>query len=133
MTQKIEVPESLTDLLHGANTAVLSTVGADGLPQSTAVWYLVGDDGVLRTSITTDRQKYRNLVRHPKATLFILDPTNPYRTIEIRANVELTPDPENAMVHQFADKYGVPVETLLQAGGDRVVATFDPVKVNANG
>ena len=64
MTQKIEVPESLTDLLHGPNTAVLTTVGSDGLPQSTAVWFLVGDDGVLRTSITTDRQKYRNLVRH---------------------------------------------------------------------
>ena len=93
MTHKIEVPDSLTDLLDGPNTAVLTTVGADGLPQSTAVWYLVADDGVLRTSITTDRQKYRNLVRHPKATLFILDPTNPYRTIEIRANVELTPDP----------------------------------------
>lgn len=133
MTTKIDVPDSLTDLLHGPNTAVLTTVGADGLPQSTAVWYLVGEDGVLRTSITTDRQKYRNLVRHPKATLFILDPTNPYRTIEIRANVELTPDPEKAMVHEFADKYGVPVETLLQAGGDRVVATFDPIKVNANG
>lgn len=133
MTQTIEVPESLTDLLHGANTAVLTTVGADGVPQATAVWYLVGDDGVLRTSITTDRQKYRNLARHPKATLFILDPANPYRTIEIRANVELTPDPDKVMLPQFAEKYGVPVEVLEQAGGDRVVATFDPIKVNANG
>jgi PPOX class probable F420-dependent enzyme len=133
MANTIQVPESLTDLLAGPNTAVLTTVGADGLPQSTAVWYLVGDDGILRTSITTDRQKHRNLVRHPKATLFILDPTNPYRTIEIRADVELTPDPDKAMLPQFAEKYGVPVEVLQQAGGDRVVATFDPVKVNANG
>lgn len=133
MTTKVEVPDSLADLLNGPNTAVLTTVGADGLPQSTAVWYLVGDDGVLRTSITTDRQKYRNLVRHPKATLFILDPANPYRATEIRANVEMTPDPDKAMVHEFAEKYGVPVDTLLQTGGDRVIATFDPVKVNTNG
>lgn len=133
MTARIEVPESLADLLEGPNTAVLTTVGADGLPQSTAVWYLVGDDGVLRTSITTDRQKYRNLVRHPKATLFILDPTNPYRSIEVRANVELTPDPDKAMLPKFAEKYSVPVEMLEQAGGDRVVITFEPVKVNANG
>jgi PPOX class probable F420-dependent enzyme len=133
MAKKIEFPESLTDLLTGPNTAVLTTVGADGLPQSTAVWYLVGDDGIVRTSITTDRQKYRNLVRRPKATLFILDPTNPYRTIEIRANVELTPDPDKAMLPQFAEKYGVAVEVLEEAGGDRVVATFDPVKVNTNG
>lgn len=133
MTHRIEVPESLSDLLHGPNTAVLTTVGADGLPQSTAVWYLVGDDGVLRSSITTDRQKYRNLVRHPKATLFILDPANPYRTIEIRAKVELSPDPDMAMLPQFAEKYGVPVEVLQEAGDERVVATFDPAKVNANG
>ena len=132
LTTTIEVTESLTDLLTGPNPAVLTTEGADGLPQSTAVWYLVGDDGVLRTSITTDRHKYRNLVRHPKATLFILDPTNPYRTIEIRANVELSARPRKAMVPQFAEKYGVPVEVLLQASGDRVVATFDPVKVNGN-
>ncbi len=133
MATKIEVPESLVDLLQGPNTAVLTTVGDNGLPQSTAVWYLVGDDGVLRTSITTDRQKYRNLVRHPKATLFILDPTNPYRSIEIRANVELTPDPDKAMLPKFAEKYNVPVEMLEQAGGDRVVIAFEPVKVNANG
>jgi PPOX class probable F420-dependent enzyme len=133
MAEKIEVPDSLQDLLHGPNTAVLTTVGNDGLPQSTAVWYLVGEDGVLRTSITTDRQKYRNVARHPKATLFILDPNDPYRTIEIRANVQLEPDPDKAMLPLFAEKYGVPVEVLQQAGGDRVVATFDPIKVNANG
>jgi PPOX class probable F420-dependent enzyme len=133
MAEKVDVPESLSDLLSGPNTAVLTTVGADGLPQSTAVWYLIGDDGVLRASITTDRQKYRNLARHPKATLFILDPTNPYRTIEIRANVELEPDPDKAMLPLFAEKYGVPLEALQQAGGERVVATFDPVKVNASG
>jgi PPOX class probable F420-dependent enzyme len=104
MATKIDVPETLTDLLNGANTAVLTTVGADGLPQSTAVWYLFDEDGILKTSITVDRQKYKNLARHPRATLFILDPTNPYRTIEIRANVELTPDPDKALLPVFAEK-----------------------------
>ena len=97
------------------------------------MWYLVDEDGVLKTSITVERQKYKNLARHPKATLFILDPTNPFRTIEIRANVELTPDPDKSLLPVFAEKYGVPVEVLQEAGGDRVVATFDPVRINANG
>ena len=86
MTTNIEVPATHADLLDAPNTAVLTTVGAGGQPQSTAVWYLVDDDGALKTSLTTDRQKYRNLTRNPKATLFILDPANPYRTLEIRAN-----------------------------------------------
>jgi PPOX class probable F420-dependent enzyme len=133
MTTKLDIPDTHADLLAAPNTAVLTTVGADGLPQSTAVWYLVDDDGVLKTSITTDRQKYKNLARHPKATLFILDPANPYRTFEVRAEVELEPDPDKALLPKFAERYSTPVEVLQQAGGDRVVASFNPVRVVANG
>src|SRR5215207_1623780 len=86
MAMTLDVPDTHVDLLEAPNTAVLTTIGANGQPQSTAVWFLV-EDGVLKTSITTDRQKYRNLSRNPKATLFVLDPTNPYRTVEIRATV----------------------------------------------
>src|SRR5437764_7957028 len=101
MTTNLEIPATHTDLVDGPNTAVLTTVGADGQPQSTAVWFLVDDDGVLKTSITTDRQKYRNLTRNPKATLFVLDPTNPFRSLEVRATVELAPDPDKSLLPTF--------------------------------
>jgi PPOX class probable F420-dependent enzyme len=132
MSTKIEIPDTHADLFGAPNTAVLTTVGKDGLPQSTAVWYLVDDDGVLKTSISTDRQKYRNLARNPKATLFILDPANPFRTLEVRATVELTPDPEKALLPKFAARYNVPVE-MLDIPGDRVVGAFAPVRVVAHG
>jgi PPOX class probable F420-dependent enzyme len=132
LTIPATIPDSHMEFMNAPNTAVLTTVGADGQPQSTAVWYLI-EEGVLKTSITTDRQKYKNLVRNPKATLFVLDPTNPYRTIEIRANVELAPDPEKSLLPKFAAHYNVPVEVLAQAGSDRVTATFSPVRINANG
>lgn len=133
MTTNTTIPDSHADLLDGPNTAVLTTVGSDGQPQSTAVWVLRDSDGIVKTSITTDRQKYKNLVGNPKATLFVLDPTNPYRTIEIRATVDLVPDPDKELLPVFADKYGVPLEALTQAGGDRAVATLNPVRVVANG
>src|SRR3954468_1886133 len=128
-----EVPDSHADLLDAPNTAVLTTVGPDGQPQSTAVWFLVDDDGLLKTSITTDRQKYRNLTRNPKATLFVLDPANPFRSIEVRATVELRPDTDKALLPKFAARYSTPVEMLDQPGSDRVVATLTPVRVIANG
>jgi PPOX class probable F420-dependent enzyme len=131
-TSRLEIPESHAELFHAPNTAVLTTVGKDGLPQSTAVWYLV-HDGVLKTSILTSRQKYRNLFRHPKASLFVLDPTNPYRSVEVRAEVELAPDPDKTLLPTFAEHYGVPVEALEAAGDDRVIATFNPVRVVTNG
>ena len=132
MTTKPSIPTTHADLLEAPNTAVLTAVGADGQPQSTAVWFLV-DDGAIKTSITTDRQKYKNLARTPKATLFVLDPQNPFRTLEVRAEVDLALDTDRALLPKFAERYNVPVEVLEQAGGDRVVATLSPVRVVANG
>ena len=132
-TNQIQIPASHADFFAAPNTAVLTTVGKDGMPQSTAVWYVVDDDGVLKTSILTSRQKYKNLARHPKASLFVLDPTNPHRSVEVRATVELTPDPDKALLPTFAAHYGVPVEVLEQSGDDRAIATLTPVRVIVNG
>jgi len=133
VSQQFDLPESHADLLRSPYIGVLTTVGADGLPQSTAVWYLLDDDGVLKTSTTTERQKYKNLVRHPKATLFVLDPANPYRTIEVRANVELIPDPDKALLSKVAAHYDTPAEPILRLGGDRVIIAFDPVRIVTTG
>src|SRR3954468_17279250 len=119
-TSTLDIPGSHAEFFAGPHTAVLTTVGQDGLPQSTAVWYLV-DDGVLKTSILRSRQKYKNLARHPKASLFVLDPTNPYRSVEIRAEIELTPDPDKALLPKFAEHYDVPVEALESSGDDRAI------------
>jgi PPOX class probable F420-dependent enzyme len=131
-TARLDIPDSHAEFFAAPNTAVLTTVGKDGLPQSTAVWYLV-DDGVLKTSILMSRQKYKNLVGRPKASLFVLDPTNPYRSVEVRADIELTPDPDKSLLPKFAEHYSVPLEALEAAGDDRVIATFKPVRVVTNG
>ena len=77
------VPESHRDLLRSPLTATLTTIDINGRPQSTAVWYFVDDDGQLKGSTTSDRQKYKNLRHDPNCDLFIIDPQNPFRTLEI--------------------------------------------------
>ena len=61
---------------------------------------LLGDDGVLRMSLATNRQKYRNLVRDPHATVFALDPQNPFRMPDLLAEdrvvVTFAPERVNA-------------------------------------
>jgi len=133
MAAIIEVPDSHADLLANPGVAVLTTIGTDGLPQSTAVWYLVDDDGVLKTSVDASRQKYKNLVRTPKATLFLFDPANPFRTLEIRATVELVPDPEKIYVQKAAERYGTSAEKLDTPESVRFVIVFDPKRVVAFG
>jgi hypothetical protein len=76
-----DVPESHRDLLRSGLTATLTTIDGRGRPHSTAVWYLVDDDGQLKGSITSDRVKYRNLSRNANCDLFIIDPANTFRTV----------------------------------------------------
>jgi PPOX class probable F420-dependent enzyme len=127
-----DVPASHHDLLREPHTAILTTVDRHCRPQSSAVFFVVGDDGVLRGSVTSDRQKYRNLLENPSCSLFILDPSNRRRALEIRADVEMRPDPDMSVLRAFASRYDLPFEVLAQSGNrERVMMTFTPRRVVA--
>jgi PPOX class probable F420-dependent enzyme len=53
----------------GIRWSVLTTIRRNGRPQLSNVGHLVGDDGLIRISITADRAKYHNLDREPWAAL----------------------------------------------------------------
>ena len=128
---KTTIPETHRDLLS-TDVAILSTAGADGFPQTTAVWFLAEDDGTIKLSLNRARQKTKNLERHPRATLFILDRANPMRTLEIRGHIESTPDPDYAFADRVGEKYGgVDMRQMDRPGESRVVVTLRPTKVNA--
>jgi len=127
------VPESHRDLLN-AEVAVLATRGHDGYPQVSALWFLLDDDGKLKLSLNTSRQKVKNLRRHAECTLFILDPKTPYRTLEIRARAEITADPDYVFADKLGRKYGgADLRANDRPGESRVVVTLHPVKVNTWG
>lgn len=126
-------PESHQDLLK-ADVAMLATIGHDGYPQVTALWFLLDEDGTLKLSLNSSRQKMKNLQAHPECTLFILDPANPYRTLEIRARAESTPDTDYAFAKKLGAKYGgADLSTRDRPGETRFVVTLHPVKVNTWG
>jgi len=125
------IPESHRDLLTPA-TVALSTVNPEGNVQTTAVWVVFGDDGVLRMSLAKNRQKYRNLVRDPRATVFSIDPQNGFRFIEVRATVTIAPDDDKSFMRTAFAAYSTDPEAmpgLLEE--ERVVVTFTPERVNA--
>ena len=129
-----EIPASHRDLVESGRFAALATLGPDGFPQVTAVGFLL-EDGAIKLSLNTTRQKTRNLRRHPEATLFFADPANPYRTLEVRARAVVEPDPDYAFADRLKDKYG-PGGDLRGAdrpGESRGAVRFVPVKVNTFG
>jgi hypothetical protein len=54
----LTIPASHRDLLMQA-TVAMSTSNTDGTIQTTAIWVLLADDGIVRTSLAKARQKYR--------------------------------------------------------------------------
>ena len=128
----ITIPESHQDLLQ-ADVAMLATIGKDGFPQVTALWFLWEDD-TIKISLNTTRQKVKNLRAHPECSFFVLDIANPYRTLEIRARAELAPDEDYAFAKKVSAKYGgVDFAAIDRPGETRVVVTLHPAKVNTWG
>jgi PPOX class probable F420-dependent enzyme len=124
------VPDSHRDLLD-APVATLATVGADGRPQLSAVWFLADRDNV-RLSLNTARQKTKNLSANSAATLFILDAANPMRYLEVRGDVSVAPDDDYEFADKVGAKYGgIDLRNMDQPGEKRVVVTIDPVRINA--
>src|SRR5436309_14754578 len=113
------IPESHKDLLE-APVGVLATNGADGFPQVSAVWFLHDEDGLLRMTLATTRQKVKNMQRNPEVSFLIIDPANPFRTLEIRARSEISPDPDFVFANKLGKKYGADVRSFDPPGTIRV-------------
>ncbi len=124
-----QVPDDFADLL-AAEVGVLATIGPDGRPQQSAVWFLA-EGGQIATSLNTARQKTRNLRARPVADLLILDPATPYRYLEIRASAEIAPDDDDAFADRLGAKYGADLRAHDRPGERRVSVTLRPVRINA--
>jgi PPOX class probable F420-dependent enzyme len=100
----------LTDALEFARSrqqGVLVTIKRDGRPQLSNITYSVGDDGVIRLSVTASRAKTANARRDERVSLHVTrDDFYAYAVIEGRA--EVTPvasDPHDATVEELIEYY----------------------------
>lgn len=124
-----KIPQSHRDLLD-KDVAVLATVGDDGLPQQSAVWF-VADGDTISISLNNSRQKTKNLTRDPVCDLLILDRENPYRYLEVRGRAIVEPDPDYGFARRVEKKYNAKLAAHDQKGDSRVWVTIQPTKVNA--
>jgi PPOX class probable F420-dependent enzyme len=122
-------PESHRDLLD-APVASLATVGSDGFPQLTEVWFLHAD-GELKLSLNGSRVKTRNLLKRPQCSLLLLDLQNPYRYLEVRGNARIEADEDYAFARRVGAKYDADLKVHDQPGDRRVVITVEPFNVYA--
>jgi PPOX class probable F420-dependent enzyme len=123
------IPDSHRDLLDG-DFATLATVGPDGYPQLSEVWFLAEGDQVAM-SLNTARQKVKNLETEPACTVLLLDLQNPYRYLEIRGTAVVTPDDDRVFAQKVGAKYDADLSEHDAPGDRRVVVRVVPARVNA--
>jgi PPOX class probable F420-dependent enzyme len=125
-----EFPQSHSDLLD-AQFATLATIGRDGGPQLTEVWFLY-EDGELKLSLNSSRLKTKNLKARPQCSLFVLDLENPYRYLDVRGSARIEPDEDYAFADRVGAKYGgSDLREHDGPGETRVVVTIEPSNVFA--
>jgi PPOX class probable F420-dependent enzyme len=110
--------------------ASLTTIGDDGFPQSTLIWFL-HDEGELKVSLNKSRLKTKNLRKRPQVSLLILDLNDPMRYLEVRGTARLEEDPDGAFAQKVGVKYGADLAAYDAPGDERVVVTIEPDNVRA--
>lgn len=123
------IPQSHRYLLDGQFTT-LATIGSDGRPQLSEVWFLAEGDQI-RISLNTSRQKTKNLQRNPACSALLLDTADPYRYLEVRGDAEVVPDDDYAFADKVGAKYGADLRAHDGPEDSRVIVTVRPVRVHA--
>lgn len=105
-------------ILRSKTFAHLATLGSDGEPQSSPMWFL-WDGEYIKFTHTTDRKKYQNIRRDPHVSISITDVDVPYTYAEFRGVVErIEEDTDAAFFNTLAEHYGLSVRN---PGDPRVV------------
>jgi len=125
------IPESHRYLLD-AEFLTLGTIGVDGLPQLTEVWFLA-EGGEVRMSLNDSRRKMANLRRNPGCSVLILDVGNPYRYVELRGRADIRPDGDLSFAERVGAKYHTDLRAMDGPGETRSVVTIVPARVHTWG
>lgn len=100
------IPADYADLLASTALAHVATLGPEGEPQSSPVWFDWDGTFLRFAQVSGYQQKVRNLRRDPRIAVSIVDPANAYRYLEVRGRVErIDPDPNWAFINRMAKKY----------------------------
>ncbi len=124
-----ELTDEQRAVIASTPVVALSTVGPKGTPQTTAVWFVLDDDGLVKISLNGARQKVSNIQRNPAVSALFVNPQNAFQTVELRGTATVAAEGSRALVDKVKAKYDTDVSGFDQPGETRYVVTIQPEKV----
>jgi PPOX class probable F420-dependent enzyme len=123
------IDAELKALASGPNFAALSTLDADGWPQTTIVWVDCDDEHLL-VNTEVARRKARNAERDPRVAVTIWDHESPYQAAFVQGRVvdRVTGDRARAHIDELSMRYtGHPYDPSA-IKSERVILVIEPGK-----
>jgi PPOX class probable F420-dependent enzyme len=99
--------DAALDFIRTRQNGVLATLKRDGRPQLSNITYSLGDDGVVRISVTDGRAKTGNIRRDNRVSLHVSQ-DDFWAYVVIEADAEVSPvsaAPDDATVDELVDYY----------------------------
>jgi PPOX class probable F420-dependent enzyme len=124
-----ELTDAQREVIGSTPVVALSTIGPQGTPQTTATWFVLDDDGLVRISLNGARQKVKNIQRNPAVSALFVNPQNAFQTVELRGTATVSAEGSSALVEKVKAKYDTDVSGFDQPGEQRYVVTIQPEKV----
>jgi PPOX class probable F420-dependent enzyme len=114
----------------------LVTINPKGSPQVTVMWFKYEDGAILFTT-TTDRVKFRNMQKDPRATLAVVDPANMYKWVIVHGKFSVDKRDPEAFYRGLAEHYltGEGLEAWKKTAQmeNRTVLKLTPTQVRTMG
>lgn len=134
-TKKTFSPAAV-EFMHQPFASQLVTINPKGSPQVTVMWFKYEDGAVLFTT-TTDRIKFRNMQKDPRATLAVVDPTNMYKWVIVHGKFSVDKRDPQAFYRGLAEHYltGDALEAWKKTAQmeNRTVLKLTPTQVRTMG
>jgi PPOX class probable F420-dependent enzyme len=95
---------TVVEFLQRPLAAQLAMHNPKGGPQVTIMWFKL-EDGALLFTTTTDRIKFRNFQKDPRATVAIMDPNNMYKWVVVHGKFSVDQRDPAAFYRGLAEHY----------------------------
>jgi PPOX class probable F420-dependent enzyme len=135
ITSQTFVP-AVAEFLKQPLASQLVTLNPSGSPQATIMWFKY-EDGALLFTTTTDRIKFRNMQKDPRATLVVTDPANMYKWVIVHGQLSVdSRDPVafyRGLAEHYLDAAGLAEWRKTAVMANRTVLKLTPARIRTMG
>lgn len=135
VTSKTFAP-AVAEFLTQPLASQLVTINPSSSPQVTIMWFKY-EDGALLFTTTTERIKFRNMQKDPRATLVVTDPANMYKWVIVHGKLSVDTRDPVAFYRGLAEHY-LGAEGLVEwrktaVMDNRTVLKLTPTRIRTMG